>query len=187
MLFGIILSNSTRMKYMNVRALRNERNWSQEQLAHFSGLSIRTIQRIENNEKVGLESLKSLAAVFEIELTPLTQIKQEADMSITIDTLATEQVENKLSRSPENLEKANQHIAKVKGFYKALAIYIFSFLIWPMIALIDEANNNDAWWLTLYMGVIYAVLIALHANSVFQPFGDKWQKKQQQKYFDEKR
>jgi transcriptional regulator with XRE-family HTH domain len=171
---------------MNVRALRNEKNWSQEQLAHFSGLSIRTIQRIENNEKVGLESLKSLAAVFEIDLTPLTQIKQDIDMPITNDTLATEQAESNVSISPENMEKANQHIAEIKSFYKTVGIYIFCFLIWPFLAIIDEADNNDMWWLTLYMGGIYVFLIALHANKVFQPFGAKWQKKQQQKYFDEK-
>ena len=53
---------------MTVRKLRLKRAWSQEQLAQFSGLSIRTIQRIERGQKAGLESLKSLAAVFEVEL-----------------------------------------------------------------------------------------------------------------------
>ena len=35
---------------MNVRKLRLQRNWSQEQLAQVSGLSIRTIQRIERGQ-----------------------------------------------------------------------------------------------------------------------------------------
>ncbi len=50
---------------MIIRKLRLQRGWSQEQLAELSGLSIRTIQRIERGQKPGLESLKSLAAVFE--------------------------------------------------------------------------------------------------------------------------
>jgi transcriptional regulator with XRE-family HTH domain len=36
-----------------------------EQLAAFTGLSVRTIQRIEQGQRPGLESLKALAAVFE--------------------------------------------------------------------------------------------------------------------------
>jgi len=168
---------------MNVRLLRNEKNWSQEQLAHFSGLSIRTIQRIENNEKVGLESLKSLAAVFEIDLTQLTQIKQDNKMSIQQQTITPEVSEPKKPTLTQQ-EQAEKYVVEVKNFYKVLFSYGASFLIWPIFALIDEAENNDMWWLTLYMGCFYLILIGIHANNVFQPFGEKWQKKQQQKYLD---
>ena len=51
---------------MIVRRLREKRNWSQEELATMSGLSTRTIQRIESGNKASLESLKALASVFEI-------------------------------------------------------------------------------------------------------------------------
>ncbi|MBP8039796.1 MAG: helix-turn-helix transcriptional regulator, partial [Aeromonadaceae bacterium] len=56
---------------MNVRKLRLQRNWSQEQLAQVSGLSIRTIQRIERGQTPGLESVKSLAAVFDVHVESL--------------------------------------------------------------------------------------------------------------------
>ncbi len=52
-----------------IKKMRLERHWSQEQLAEMSGLSVRTIQRIENGENAGLESLKSLASVFETNIT----------------------------------------------------------------------------------------------------------------------
>lgn len=55
------------------RRLRQQRNWSQEQLAKFSGLSLRTIQRIESGQNTSLESWKSLAAVFEVEIAALEQ------------------------------------------------------------------------------------------------------------------
>lgn len=56
---------------MQVKSLRQHKNWSQEQLAQLSGLNVRTIQRIEKGESVGLETLKSLAAVFEISVSDL--------------------------------------------------------------------------------------------------------------------
>ena len=63
---------------MIVRKLRLEKGWSQEQLAEMSGLRVRTVQRIERGQNPSLESLKSLAAVFETEVSCLTT---EADMS----------------------------------------------------------------------------------------------------------
>lgn len=58
---------------MILKNLRQQKNWSQEQLAQLSGLSLRTIQRIEGGNKASLESLKSLAAVFQIEVSVLEQ------------------------------------------------------------------------------------------------------------------
>ena len=49
-----------------LRALRAARQWSQEQLAQLSGLNLRTIQRLEAGAKVSTESLRALAAVFDV-------------------------------------------------------------------------------------------------------------------------
>jgi len=68
---------------MLVKKLRRQRNWSQEQLAEMSGLSVRTVQRIESGNRASLETLKCLAAVFEVELSVLTEkitlIDKESD------------------------------------------------------------------------------------------------------------
>lgn len=45
---------------MLVKRLRTQRSWSQEQLAEYSGLSVRTIQRVESGNKASLETLKCL-------------------------------------------------------------------------------------------------------------------------------
>lgn len=58
---------------MIVKRLREQRNWSQEALADMTGLSTRTIQRIESGNKASLESLKALAAVFEVDISTLTE------------------------------------------------------------------------------------------------------------------
>ncbi len=54
-----------------IKQLRNQRAWSQEQLALISGVSHRTIQRIESSGNCSLETKKALASVFEIEITVL--------------------------------------------------------------------------------------------------------------------
>lgn len=58
---------------MVVKKLRTDRKWSQEQLAIMAGLSIRTIQRVESGQRASLETLKSLASVFEVDLSTLTE------------------------------------------------------------------------------------------------------------------
>lgn len=54
-----------------VRRLRTERGWSQDQLAIASGLSLRTIQRVEAEGITSMGSAVSLAATFEIQLIEL--------------------------------------------------------------------------------------------------------------------
>tara|TARA_R110002073_G_scaffold37621_6_gene108390 strand:+ start:3860 stop:4276 length:417 start_codon:yes stop_codon:yes gene_type:complete len=58
---------------MIVKKLREKNSWSQEQLAQLTGVSLRTIQRVEAGNKASLETLKSLASVFEVELSKLTE------------------------------------------------------------------------------------------------------------------
>ncbi len=58
---------------MIVKKLRERNSWSQEQLATFSGLSLRTIQRVEAGNSVSLETLKSLASTFEVEISKLKE------------------------------------------------------------------------------------------------------------------
>ncbi len=58
---------------MIVKKLRTDKNWTQEHLAQMSGLSVRTIQRVERGQSASMETLKSLASVFEVDLSKLTE------------------------------------------------------------------------------------------------------------------
>lgn len=58
---------------MILKTLRQNNNYSQDQLAQMSGISLRTIQRIESGQKASMESLKSIAAVFQIDVAQLQQ------------------------------------------------------------------------------------------------------------------
>jgi transcriptional regulator with XRE-family HTH domain len=57
-----------------VKKLRTKNLWSQEQFAGISGISIRTLQRIEAGEKANAETLRAIASVLDMsaaELVPL--------------------------------------------------------------------------------------------------------------------
>jgi DNA-binding XRE family transcriptional regulator len=66
---------------MLIQELRLQRGWSQEELAEVSGLSVRTVQRIERGQPGSLETLKALAAVFEIDFNRLKEPALDADQS----------------------------------------------------------------------------------------------------------
>ena len=50
-----------------VKKLRTAENWSQEQLSEACGLSLRTIQRLENGGNASIESVRALAAAFGVD------------------------------------------------------------------------------------------------------------------------
>ena len=56
---------------MFVRVLRRRFRLSQEQLAESSGLSLRTVQRVEAGHRVSYASLRALADVFEVDVDKL--------------------------------------------------------------------------------------------------------------------
>ena len=62
-----------------IKKMRLSKGWTQEELARISGLSVRTIQRLERGYSGGLESLKCLAAVFGVELSQLRKANDSGD------------------------------------------------------------------------------------------------------------
>jgi transcriptional regulator with XRE-family HTH domain len=146
---------------MIVRKLRLEKGWSQEQLAEMSGLSVRTVQRIERGQNPSLESLKSLAAVFENEVSDL---KMEANMS------------NQAKISVEE-EQAIIYVRDIKGFYTHLIIYIA--VVGSLFALNIIRASNHFWaiWPAIGWG-IGVIFHALNVYEVFNLFGVDWEKRQ---------
>ena len=103
---------------MIVRKLRLEKGWSQEQLAEVSGVSVRTIQRMERGKRVGLETLKCLAAVFE---TDVNTLQPETSMTTTDQ-----------GHLSEKERDAMVHVRDIKAFYAHLISYI---IVMPILAL----------------------------------------------------
>ena len=142
--------NPDTINLRDIKEMRLERHWSQDQLAEMSGLSIRTIQRIENGENAGLESLKSLAAVFEINIADSDK-KEEM----------------------EQIRKEEEYVQNVKGFYKLLAVAIMSLVV-PLILAISDSSN---WSIFLWMVLSWGVILGIYSLNVFDLFGEEWKRK----------
>lgn len=67
----------TRLNHAIVKQLREDRLWSQEQLADIAGISARTIQRLENGATVSFETAKALSAAFGVPVSELTESVQD--------------------------------------------------------------------------------------------------------------
>lgn len=61
-----------------IKRWREERRWSQEHLADLAGIGLRTLQRIETGDPASPESLKALAAAYNVDVTALS-IDPEAE------------------------------------------------------------------------------------------------------------
>lgn len=95
---------------MSIQKMRLKRGWSQQQLADASGLSARTIQRIEAGHAPSVESLKSIAAVFEVDFSTLTK---ETAMNDELTNLQTAQ---------ERI--AFKRVQRLRGYYLHLLMYV---------------------------------------------------------------
>ena len=84
---------------MNVRELRKENGWSQGDLSDLTGLSVRTIHRIENGHVTpSAESAKALAAVFDL---PFADFLPPAKESSPLGQKEKEQQASNAYTSPE--------------------------------------------------------------------------------------
>ena len=154
---------------MQVKSLRLHKNWSQEQLALLSGLNVRTIQRIEKGESVGLETLKSLAAVFEINVNDL---KSQSSSKNELPNIKEETM-TKPSEIEEQTNNAKEKVQSIKQFYitllASLGLFVFIFL--------PNYNQGENLGPLIVVGISFAIMLGFYANSVFEPFGDKWEQK----------
>ena len=152
---------------MIVKKLRLQRSWSQEQLAEFSGLSIRTIQRIERGKPANLESYKSIAAVFEVDvkdLNPEIAMKHEND--------------NQLITQEET--EAMEYVQELKSFYMHAMTFVVINIFLILLNLISSPGY--LWFLWVLLG--WGLGLSLHALNTFDWFSlfdSDWEKKQIEK------
>ena len=153
---------------MSIQKLRLMRGWSQQQLADLSGLSARTIQRIESGMPASAETLKSLAAVFEVHFSTLSQELNMTD-AVTPATLAFKQEASAL-----------KYVRGVRLFY----IHLFQMVpVWLLLAAVNYwVSPHRLWapWVILFM----VLGLLMHAAYVFgnqRLLGPKWELKQVEK------
>ena len=154
---------------MLIQKLRLQRGWSQEQLAEVSGLSVRTIQRLEGGQPGSLESMNALAAVFEIDLNSLKEPPMDAPRSDI--------------RPDEALALA--HVRKLKAFYIHLTQYV---IVIPALAAINLLSYPEYLWFIWPM-LGWGLGLTIHAARVFGAsplLNGAWEKRQVEKYLGRK-
>lgn len=146
---------------MLVQKLRLQKGWSQEQLAVLSGLSVRTIQRLEGGRPASAETLKSVASVFEIDFNRL----REPAMTETTSDL----------RADEALALA--HVRRIKLFWVNLMVYVS---VAGSLVVANWLTSPQYMW-SLWMAAIWGFIVLLNAIQVFLkvPFLDPvWERRE---------
>ncbi|ECU9617670.1 helix-turn-helix domain-containing protein [Salmonella enterica] len=136
--------------------------WSQEQLAEMTGLSVRTIQRIENGERPGLETLSALAAVFEVNVAELTGAAISGDEALD-----------------ERIAYVRKQLDEEIHFYRS---GITAIVCCTLLSVINYATSPDSKW-SAWMAVIWGTLLVIRGVKTFVMGGiiGRWQRKRFQK------
>jgi len=157
---------------MIIQKLRVDRGWSQEELAAHSGLSVRTIQRIENGKRASLESLKCLAAVFE---TQVSELIQEIPMNDT-------QTTNEYFRDHAEVEQeAIEYVTNLKAFNLNWIIFI---IVMPFMYWLNIKLTPGFLWVW-FLAAVWILAMALQAVLIFgllSEIAGAWEQRQFQKY-----
>ncbi|MGK9175686.1 helix-turn-helix domain-containing protein [Yokenella regensburgei] len=147
----------------NVKAYRLARAWSQEQLAEMAAISVRTVQRIENQEQPSLETLSALAAVFEVSVAELCANRESKN---------DEAVDQRIHSARNQLEAETR-------FYRSLLTAV---MVCGLLYVLNRTTSPQSHW-SLWVAAIWGALILLRGLRIFI-FGNliaDWQKKRLQK------
>ncbi|MBR0574299.1 helix-turn-helix domain-containing protein [Pasteurella atlantica] len=164
---------------MIIQKLRLERGWSQQQLAEMSGLSTRTIQRIENGKTASNESVKSLASVFEVDFSTL-----KGALTMNTETLSSSNNSNDLILTRDE-QLAYQKVRDIKRFYIKLFVFV---IVISVLLIINLIATPDVWWVHwVFLGWGLGLIIrGLKTFDWLPPLGVEWEKRQLEKYLNRK-
>lgn len=147
---------------MIVRKLRLQRGWSQEQLAEMTGLSARTIQRIERGQKPSLESARAMAAVFEVDLSTFDLGEPQMNEKVTVT---------------DDERAALAYVKQLKEFYT----HGFMYMLFSILLLWDNGIDDPV----VFWGLIgWTAGIIVHGLVTFEKLnfiGANWEKRMVEK------
>ena len=171
---------------MIIRKLRLEQGWTQQQLAEHSGLSIRTVQRIEKGQAPSEESAKCFAAVFQVEAQDILDF-----YATNHPTLNDQDQGSKEDTAVSNLklsveeEMAMREVDKLKEFYQHALSYA---VVIPTLWLINWYSSSESWW-AIWPTLGWGIGLAFHAIMAFNVvklFGPEWERREIQKRLNNK-
>lgn len=133
-----------------------------------SGLSARTIQRLEGGKPASVETLKAVASVFEIDFNRLREPPMDEPAS-----------SHPHLRADEALALA--HVRRIKLFCVNLMVYVG---VAGSLVVTNWLTSPQYMW-SLWMGSIWGVIVVLNAVQVFfkVPFLDPvWERRQVERF-----
>lgn len=133
------------MNAEKIRKWRDERCWSQEQLAEIAGLSLRTVQRIEAGDGASRETAMALAAAFNVDASALL-----------LDTNGEAKKALRKQETQKNLEFS-------LSFWIHLATYVF---VSALLVTINLVSDPERFW-ALWPVVGWGIGVAAHGFAVF--------------------
>jgi len=158
---------------MIVRKLRLQRGWSQEHLAALTGLTSRTIQRLERGQRPSLDSQQALAAVFEVDIS--TFIIGDKSMHTHTD--------HSLPAGLADDEKeALEYVKGLVGFYS----HSLAFIALAVLAAFVMSPTSLLFLLVFGGWLIGLVFHALNAFEVLKLISVKWERKLVERYLGRK-
>ncbi len=146
---------------MSIQKMRLQRGWSQQQLADASGLSARTVQRLESGQAGSVESMKSLAAVFEVDFSTL----------ISEDTMTEQTPGTRTSQERIAFRRAR----RMRDYYLHLLIYLAANA--GCIAINLFTNPHTLWFVGL--GLFWGIGLLAHTLRIFvfdRYFDGQWER-----------
>ena len=159
---------------MIVRKLRLKKGWSQEQLAELTDLSVRTIQRAERGQKQSLETARSLAAIFEVDISTFNIGTETMN---PIEKVNNQENNSSSTEHREDLrgdeKQAIEYVKGIKEFYSHLIMYIIFGLV---VFVFKSKSEVDFIWPFLGWG-IGVIAHGLMAFEVVNFKMHKWEKK----------
>ena len=130
-----------------VKQLRLQRAWSQEQLAELAGVSVRTIQRIENGDRPALETLSALAAVFEVNVAEISGDSPEGHEE-SLDL---------------RIEQAKARVEQESRFFRSLSVAV---VVCALLAVLNWLTGSGNYW-SVWVAIIWGALLAVKGLRLF--------------------
>lgn len=104
---------------LKIKQLREQRCWSQLQLSEMAGVSLRTLQRVEAKSVASHETIKSIAAVLEIDCDKLLPSPKES-------TAHTSEQPSQTEQKPDSKPEPEEKIVTRKELFVTLLILMAS-------------------------------------------------------------
>ena len=134
-----------------IKQLRLERAWSQEQLAEISGVSSRTIQRIEQGDASSLETLKALAAAFGLTPDALT-LSSPSEPKLEEGPMTQSMAE---TNNPTTQSAAGSQARRMQRFYRRLFIYAAVSVLLSVVYFLGDYRHP--WIIYPLLGMLIAL------------------------------